>query len=300
MSLSSTTIVDIGDTFGALFIGALIALVTYGITVLQTYFYYMSFPKDDITTKLLVGVIWLLDTLHVAFMCNALYFYLITGFGNPVVLADGTRPLFGSIAVNVIIAFIVQCFFTERIFQLCPPGKRWWVTGVIAITVLAHFVFGLETVISLSMIKEFSRFKEVTLIAVVPFGVITVISDIIIAVALCVLLGSNRSSFDDTNSIINKLIVFAINRCILISAVAVAETIVFSVLPNSFYSLAIDFVVGKLYANSLLAVLNSRVALGSNSRNVSDTTELSTSFHVAPHQDNIYSSQVRTRESTSR
>jgi len=272
-------------------------LVTYGITVLQAYFYYMSFPKDDITTKLLVGVIWLLDTLHVAFMCHALYFYLIIGFGNPLALADGIWPLFGSIAINVVVAFIVQCFFTERIFQLCSPRKRCWVTGIIAITVLAHFVFGLETVIFLSMKKEFTRFKEVTLIAAVPFGISTVLSDIIIAIALCVLLGSNRSSFDDTNNIINKLIVFAINRCILTSTVAVAETIVFSVLPNSFYSLAIDFVIGKLYANSLLAVLNSRAALGSNSQNVSDSTEISTSFHVAPHQDNIYLSQDRTQES---
>ena len=91
---------------------------------------------------------------------------------------------------------------------------------------------------------------------------------------------------------------------------AVAETIVFSILPNSFYSLAIDFVIGKcsskspslvikrrlimiiVYANSLLAVLNSRAALGGNLRNVSDSTELSASFHVAPHQDNIYLSQV--------
>lgn len=48
----------------------------------------------------------------------------------------------------------------------------------------------------------------------------------------------------------------------------------------------------KVYANSLLAVLNSRVALESNSRNVSDSTELSASFHVARHQDNIYLSQV--------
>lgn len=48
----------------------------------------------------------------------------------------------------------------------------------------------------------------------------------------------------------------------------------------------------KVYANSLLAVLNSRAALGSNSRNVSDSTELSASFHVARHQDNIVLSQV--------
>jgi len=299
MSSGSTTIVVIGDTFGALFIGALIAMAVYGITTLQTYFYYMSFPKDDIAIKLLVGSIWILDTLHVVFMCHALYFYLILGFGNPQALVDGTWTLLSSIGVNVIVSFIAQCFFTERIFQLCPPRKRWWVTGIIWITVLAHLVFGMETVVFLFIKKEFSRFKEVTLIAAVPFGICAVISDILIAVALCVLLGSNRSAFQDTNNIINKLIIFAINRCILTSAVAVAETIIFSVLPNSFYSVAMDFIIGKLYANSLLAVLNSRVMLDTNSRDASDSTELSTSFHasaVAHHQNNILS-QVRTRES---
>ena len=45
----------------------------------------------------------------------------------------------------------------------------------------------------------------------------------------------------------------------------------------------------KVYANSLLAVLNSRAVLGSNSRDVSDSTELSTSFQVARHPDNIFS-----------
>ena len=62
---------------------------------------------------------------------------------------------------------------------------------------------------------------SVQLIAAVPFGVATVLSDIIIAIALCVLLGSNRSEFDDTNNVINKLMVFAINRCILTSCVFV-------------------------------------------------------------------------------
>jgi len=228
-------------------------------------------------------------------MCHALYFYLITGFGNPLALLNGTWSLFSSIATNVVIAFIVQCFFTKQIFLLCSPQKRWWVTGIIAITVLAHFVFGLETVIFFAIKKEFMRLKEVTLMAVVPFGTATVLSDIIIAIALCVLLGSNRSSFkdSDTNNIINKIIVFVISRGILLSAVAVAETIVFSVQPNSLYSLAIDFVIGKVYANSLLVALNSRA--GSNSQDVSD----SAGFRVARHLDNItFLGPVQTREST--
>ncbi|KAF8149844.1 hypothetical protein B0H34DRAFT_163708 [Crassisporium funariophilum] len=291
----------IGDTFGAMLIGALVTMTIYGITTLQAYFYYMSFPKDGIATKLLVASIWTLDTLHAIFMCHCVHFYLITGYGHPEALVDGTWSLFISIAINVTIAFIVQCFFTHRIFQLCSPQKRWWVTGVIALTVFCHFVFGIETVVFLFIKKQFSRLKEIHM-AAVPFGVFAILSDIFIAVALCLLLGNNRSDFDDTNSVIDRLIIFAINRCILTSAMAILETIVFSVLPNSFYSIAIDFVIGKLYANSLLAVLNSRATLrSSNSRGEFDSTELSTRFHiasaVAPNYQTTSLVQVRTRDS---
>ena len=51
-------------------------------------------------------------------------------------------------------------------------------------------------------------------------------------------------------------------------------------------------IIIKVYANSLLAVLNSRVVFGPNSRDASDSTELSTNFHasaVAHHRNNILS-----------
>ncbi|KJA15314.1 hypothetical protein HYPSUDRAFT_72104 [Hypholoma sublateritium FD-334 SS-4] len=256
------------QTFGALLIGALLTMAIYGITTLQTYFYFLSFPKDGRRTKLLIG-----------------------GFTNPSLLINGNWSLFASIAMNVALAFLVQAFFTHRIFLLCEGPKRYWITGIISIFVLAHFGRFEK--------KQFVLLKEVSLTSVVPFGITTVISDILIAAALCVLLASNRSSFADTNSVINKLIIFAVNRCILTCAAAIAETIVFSVLPNSFYTLALDFVIGKLYANSLLAVLNARADLRPNARNDS-STELSTSFNVTPAILNHHASliQVRTRQSS--
>ena len=82
----------------------------------------------------------------------------------------------------------------------------------------------------------------------------------------------------------------------LARAVAIVETVVFSVLLNSFYSFAIDFVIGKrrrfssiigftdflgVYANSLLAVLNSRATLRAEVREGCSDTEMSTRFNIA-------------------
>ncbi|PPQ66561.1 hypothetical protein CVT24_007126 [Panaeolus cyanescens] len=181
----------------------------------------------------------------------------ITGFGEPMETKDGTWSLFISVGAN-------EKLNATQLFD--------------------RFIK-----------KQFSKLKEVSLISAVPFGVSAIISDILIAVALCVLLGSKRIGFDDTNSIIDRLIIFAINRCILTSAIAIVETIVFSVLPNSFYSVAIDFVIGKLYANSLLAVLNSRATIRHNPEARSESTELSTSFNMASAVDKRERSQIQVR-----
>ncbi|KAF8071736.1 hypothetical protein FPV67DRAFT_893955 [Lyophyllum atratum] len=278
---------DMAQTFGAMFIGALLTMSVYGITTLQAYFYYTYYPKDGYGLKLLVATIWTLDSIHVILMCHTMYHYLISGFGNVQNLLEGTWSLFTSIAINIIIAFVVQCFFTKRIYTLSPDRLKWWLSGIIGLSVLVHFFLGIETVVFFFLKKEFSRLKEVNFISVLPFAVFAILSDIFIATALCLLLASNRSDYEDTNTIINKLIVYAINRCILTSAVAVIEVVIFVAVPHSFYSFAFDFIIGKLYANSLLATLNSRKSL--RGKGQEDSSEaMSTSFRlasVATHDD---------------
>ncbi|KAJ8692916.1 hypothetical protein PTI98_010182 [Pleurotus ostreatus] len=106
-----------------------------------------------------------------------------------------------------------------------------------------------------------------------PFAVAAILSDVLIAASLCYVLGSTKTSFNGTQNILNKLIIWSINRCILTSAVAIVETIVFVTVPHSLYYFAFDFIIGKLYVNSLLAALNSRKSLHGS---VVDTSDLST------------------------
>ncbi|KAF9450352.1 hypothetical protein P691DRAFT_758270 [Macrolepiota fuliginosa MF-IS2] len=288
----------ISNTFGVMLIGALITMSIYGITTLQVYFYYMSYPKDEWWMKWLVGAIWTLDTIHVILMCHCIHYYLIRGFGNPALLSDGLWSLYASMAANVLIAFIVQCYFSIRIHKLSPVNHRWWISSGIVFTVVAHLCFGMETVAYLFIKKQFVHLKDITLVSAMPFGVAAVLSDIVIALALCILLHSNRSEFEETNHIINKLIVYAINRCILTTAVAIVEVVVFSVTPNPFYTFAIDFAIGKLYANSFIAALNSRAAIR-DSLVAYHSTEISTNFvatGIATEHDHS-DMQVRSRDS---
>ncbi|KAM6490737.1 hypothetical protein JOM56_014080 [Amanita muscaria] len=267
------------STFGAILIGVVVSAILYGMTNIQTILYFSRYPNDAESTKTFVAIIWMLDTFHVALILKAIYYYLITNFADSDVQAiDGHWSLYVSVIVNLLTSLLVQTFFTVQIFHLCSRRLRYPVTFGIAILIVAHFAFGIETASLLFIKKQLSRLSEIILIAPLPLAVFAVLSDVAIAAGLCVLLHGNRSTFTHTNALITTLIGYAINRCLLTSIVAIIEVIVLLVSPRSFWFLALDFTAGKresfdytidalltpsskVWANSMLASLNNRRAL---------------------------------------
>jgi len=253
--------IDLTNTFGAAAIGAMATLVLYGITVLQAYFYFLHYPKDSVAFKLLVAFLCSLDTLHIIFVCHCIYYYLVTNYANPSALAGGVWSLYASVAVNVVTTCVVQSFFTRRIHHLTGPRTKYWLPMIVAVFVILHFGFGIETVVKSVQQPSLTAVGSVGLGTVLPFGVFAVMSDILVAACLCLLLWNNRSEMKLTNLIINRLMIWAVNRCLLTAAVAIVEMVVFSISTSNLWFLAIDFVIGKLYCNSLLATLNSRESI---------------------------------------
>ncbi|KAK0207353.1 hypothetical protein IW262DRAFT_660514 [Armillaria fumosa] len=72
----------LATTLGALFVGATIASVCFGITLLQTVIYYKLNPNDPWIFRYSVALLLIFDALHVALSTHGLYFYLIQSFGN--------------------------------------------------------------------------------------------------------------------------------------------------------------------------------------------------------------------------
>ncbi|KAK7455818.1 hypothetical protein VKT23_010852 [Stygiomarasmius scandens] len=248
---------SIDNTFGAGLIGAFITAMLYGLTTLQTYVYFNHYPKDEMKVK-----------------------SLVTNYNNPVELTESHWSLNITVLLNLLLAVLVQSFFTRQVYALCRGVVRFILTAILVISVLLHFVFGIVTVAFLFIHPDFLEFQEsnlVKLAGAAPFAIFAVLSDVFIAGSLCYLLYEHRSGFRETNTIITTLIVYAVNRCLLTSAVAITEVIVFVLTPGTLWYLAIDFVIGKLYANSFLASLNSRRGLRTTPR----STTMSTSFSIA-------------------
>ncbi|KAI6003044.1 hypothetical protein EDD15DRAFT_1454848 [Pisolithus albus] len=134
-------------TTGATLIGGLVSAMLYGITTLQTYVYYMHYSEDDSTTKFIVAIVWVMDTLHVSFTCHMLYYYLITNYGALMSLEYIVWSFSASLVVNSIVITIVQLFFAHKIYHLSRRKLRWLVTAPIIVLVLAQFGFSMATAV---------------------------------------------------------------------------------------------------------------------------------------------------------
>ncbi|KIK13252.1 hypothetical protein PISMIDRAFT_688870 [Pisolithus microcarpus 441] len=100
--------------------------------------------------------------------------------------------------------------------------------------------------------------------ALIPCSAALVLVEVLITLSLCILLYENgsHSAFPRTKRLLNTLIIYAVNRCFLILLVALAELATL-VDHHDIWAMGLDFNIGKLYVNSLLASLNTRQYLRS-------------------------------------
>ncbi|KAI6158148.1 hypothetical protein BKA82DRAFT_283364 [Pisolithus tinctorius] len=261
--------------FGATLVGGLISAMLYGITTLQTYVYYMHDTADSSIIKFIVAAICVLDSLHVAFMCHILYYYLITNYGNPLSLEFVIWSFPASLIANLLVITIAQLFFAHKIYYLCRRQVRWLVTAPIILLVIAHLGFGMATVILMLINNKTSSLSQARFYSATPAVSTVVLAEVLITAALCILLyeSGSRSAIPRTKRMLDTLIIYAVNRCLLTLLVAIAEVSV-DASNYSAWVMGLDFIIGKLYANSLLASLNTREHLRSQGQGSGTETDV--------------------------
>ncbi|KAL4075733.1 hypothetical protein J3A83DRAFT_2027255 [Scleroderma citrinum] len=242
-------------TFGAYLLGVIISAILYGVTVVQTSYYYAGYPADPWHIKFLVLAVFISDTIHQALITHSAYIYLVKDIGAPAELGNVVWSLIVEVLFNAITAFLVQCFLTMRVYRL--SNKNIIATLTVMTVVLAEFIMSLiyvskainfETFVQLAQLKALSSAINAT----------TAASDVMIAGCLCYLLQKSRTGFRRSDTMITRLIIFSVNTGLLTSILAISSLITISVWPNAFIYISFYFCLGRMYCNSLLATLNAR------------------------------------------
>ncbi|KAF8881865.1 hypothetical protein BD779DRAFT_1675209 [Infundibulicybe gibba] len=273
-------LLDIRQTFGALLIGAFASVGLLGVLTLQCWLYFSRFPNDPHFVKLLVAAVWVLEFIRSCFMVHAVYFYTVLQWGNPAGLAYAHWSLEAILLMTFLVELLVHLYFTYRVWII--SGRKWIVPAIILFFTICTFVTGVCEYGSSIKEAKFSKIAGgITGVIIVPPSTkfksqifqfqdwalaalsCVIVTDWLITASLVYYLRQclSETGFSRSNTIVGRLIFYAINIGVLTSAGdLVVLALCASQIPNLYY-LAIFEIVGNLYANSVLASLNARTTL---------------------------------------
>ncbi|PBK94727.1 hypothetical protein ARMGADRAFT_64871 [Armillaria gallica] len=230
---------------GMTLLGLIFSSILYGISLSQTYTYYRRFPKDTLSTKLMVVIMTIIDAAAVALMAHACWYYFVT-----------TGPyhryvwsLNAELAFSMLISGLSEGFLTYRVWLL--SGRRTILTLVLLCLALVHLVSG-EVAAGQSLALHYrARFGSVKVPHIIRLGS-AVLCDTSLAISLCYFLHQKRTGYKQTDEIIDRLMIFSISTGLLTSFASVAGLITYLVVPKTWVYLALCFLISRLYANTFL------------------------------------------------
>ncbi|RPD74470.1 hypothetical protein L226DRAFT_74988 [Lentinus tigrinus ALCF2SS1-7] len=256
------TVVD--ETMGALLIGVILSGIFYGISCSQIYYYFTRYQNDSRSLKMLVFSVWASDSIHQALISHSIYWYLITEYGNPVAMSMLNKTIVAEVLFNAFTGLFVQSFFVVRVWKLSE--KKLYLVVPVAILVAAEFGVSATYTARAFWLRTFNDLAELRGLSIC-MNVFAAAADVAIAAILCTILHTSRTNFSKSNTLINKLIVFAVNTGLLTSVCACISLITFFAMPGAFIYILFYFLIGRLYSNSLMATLNARKSLREGSAN---------------------------------
>ncbi|EKM84424.1 hypothetical protein AGABI1DRAFT_67820 [Agaricus bisporus var. burnettii JB137-S8] len=247
---------SISLTYGALLLGGLYASILSGLVLLQVVIYFKLYPRDPVHTKGLVLGIWTLDALHTALIWAGLWIYLIENFGRLERIDSIPWAISATVAVTGILTFVVHCFFCFRIYRL--SHKNLFLTIPIGLIALCRLVSASGTTAAMVVNDHFTLFRSKFYWLFTLGLALSTVADILIAGFLFFLLKTVRTNDFNLNAIIDALILYAFETGFLTAAGTVVAMLCWLTMSQNLIFMALHFVIGKLYANSILVTLNTR------------------------------------------
>ncbi|OAX33155.1 hypothetical protein K503DRAFT_869723 [Rhizopogon vinicolor AM-OR11-026] len=270
---------DLGNTYGALFIGVVIAAMLFGVSNVQAFIYFQTHGDKWISFyKLVVIGLLILDALHLVLMVYSLYYYLVTNYANVGVLTEIVWSSQLEVLVGVFIIYVLHLLYVHRIWIVSRGRSK-------ALPIIVTVVVVLSSGVSIVVIWETYQVRVNTDLIRIEWssymylGTIASV-DILIAASLWYLLATSLTGFSSMDSFLKTLITYIINTGGLTSICSLVDLITGVVMPRNFIFLSIQLLVAKVYINSFLALLNARYYM-QPTKNTTNSAE----YHIRPGPD---------------
>lgn len=223
--------------------------------ITQVYLYFATFKRDPLWIRIFVLVLFLADTVNVAFMWTYMYDSLVLHFNDAEFLRHANWVFSTDPAMVSIISSMVQCFFAFRVRTL---RRSIWPALVIVVLALASLIGGLATAVAVKFVPTFEEFQKFK-IPVTIWLVAAALCDIVITSLLVDFLMKHKTGFEKTDTKLDRLMKLIIQTGMATCICAVIDCILFLVDPTGLH-LIFNLPLANLYSNALMSTLNARIA----------------------------------------
>ncbi|CAK5272697.1 unnamed protein product [Mycena citricolor] len=248
---------DIAIITGPTMLGICLTWGFMGLTLVQVYIYFTTFFQDPRGLKWLVFSLFILDVLQTVMVTADAFHWFVFGFGNMIQLNDTFLNSWDVPMLDGIISLIVQLFYCWRIYILRGSIV---IPAAIGLVSLTQCVAGIVTAVKAHMLGQLSLIST-EVVEQTLWLVGGAVADVAIAAVLCyTLLTVRNAGFKRSHSIITRIVQMTVETNALTASVALLGLVLFWAVPqHSTLVVPPTAIIGKLYTNSLIAVLNNRV-----------------------------------------
>ncbi|KAL1947355.1 hypothetical protein VTO73DRAFT_14316 [Trametes versicolor] len=233
------------STFGAYLFGTSASLILYGISLCQFRRYLCLYPTDASYIRAIVFAV--------------IYYFLVSNYANPQTFNSPPWSLKIAPTLAAVITFTAQTFFARRV---CLLGFKYKVVVVLVMMCLiVHVGLGIALTVvinNVGSITAYNRSNEWLFSApILPASV----ADGLLTSAIIIGLRRSRETSTRAHSVYELFMLYVVNSGLFTTLVSIVPYVVGVVMPKTFIWAAVSFVPTRLYAMTLLCVLNSRKRL---------------------------------------
>ncbi|KAJ7433296.1 hypothetical protein B0H11DRAFT_1387602 [Mycena galericulata] len=246
-------------TWGVEFIAYTLDIALWGVAMVSVLQYFRKYTrKDSLVTRSTVALLAIFTTVHSVFLAMQNYKELVLLFGN----FEGQNVIVYEANVMICAAFLVaftaQMFYASRIWIL--SNKDWrYVAPVILLAVL-QLSAGIAQTVQVAKAHLNSRLES-TVVTATTQGAATLACDVTITTILSRILGKSRTGVRRTDSVLDKMIIYAINRGAMTSLLALLQFVFFIAMPGTFMFTIFILPSSHVYVISVCSMLTSRETL---------------------------------------
>ncbi|KAF8212987.1 hypothetical protein K438DRAFT_2010141 [Mycena galopus ATCC 62051] len=251
----------LADAFAPLLLGTWFASILSGLVASEAYKYFTSFPGDSWRRKGFIILVLAFNLVALIGDYANTYLPTVAYWGDTMAIEQTYWPLPLYSISNTILAIIVDAYLIHRFYALSKNVVATIFLYMVLLLALAGYIIGVIPLLRSSILAVRNNAKIGAIINFISF----VVCDMFTAVGLIWKLRTMKSSFSDTNSLMSRVMVTAIQTGSATSLCSIFLLITFLKNPESNVPTFFIFLFAPLYSLTLMVNFNIRRNSGSSS-----------------------------------